>query len=57
MYRYAGPDFRSGWPYYSFPGLSIACIIYSFVIAGLGFVVFKRPNITLTIAVSLLNKI
>lgn len=51
VYRFAGPDWKGGYPWYALPGLLIACIIYTFFVAILAYLVFKRPNITFTIIV------
>lgn len=49
----AGPSWKSGYPWYALPGLQIACIIYAFVIAILGYFTFCKPNIGCTIAYSI----
>lgn len=43
-FNYSGPDWRGGFAYYSFPGLEIACIIYSFFIGGWGYIAFYKPS-------------
>jgi hypothetical protein len=53
-YSFAGPDWKPVWPWYSLPGLQIACIIYTFAIVIFGYIAFARPNIGCTIAVSIL---
>jgi hypothetical protein len=53
-YQLAGPNWKPIWPWYSLPGLQIACIIYTFVIVVFGYIAFTRPNIGCTIAFSIL---
>jgi hypothetical protein len=43
-YQLAGPNFKPDFPYFSLPGLQIACIIYSFFIVGWGYIAFAKPN-------------
>jgi len=50
MYRYIGPDWRPN-PWASLPGLTVAVVVYSFVIGILGFMAFAKPNITFSIMV------
>ena len=52
-YRFAGPDWKGNFAFTAVPGLQIACIIYSFVIAVFGYIAFIKPNIGCTIALSI----
>jgi hypothetical protein len=51
-YQYSGPDWNQN-PWMHTPKLQVACIIYSFFLAFLGYIVFSKPNIALTITVNL----
>jgi len=53
QWDFAGPNWKSGNPWYALPGLQIACIIYAFILAILGYITFMKPNIGCTIAFSI----
>lgn len=48
-YKYANPDWRTDTPYSPVAALQIATIIYTFVIAFFGYIVFIKPSIAMTI--------
>lgn len=52
MFRYVGPDWKPN-PWEHLPGLTLASTILALVLAILGCLVFSKPNIGLTIAVSI----
>ena len=52
MFRYVGPDWRPN-PWESLPGLTLASVILALVLAIFGCIVFSKPNIAMTIAVSI----
>ena len=49
-YQLAGPNFKSGFPYDTLPGLQIACIIYSFFMVGWGYIAYMRPSYGCTVS-------
>jgi len=53
-YQWVGPDWKAGYNWGPLPALQIATIIFSFAVIAFAFLVFFKPNITMTIIFSIL---